>query len=238
MINLDADVNRLELIRNQFDALGLQFDRIPATDLRAEGARQRIVLPPAELLSNAEVGCFQSHISAWQQIVDSAAPYGCVFEDDIAIATDAGQLLKTTDWIPKGAGIIKLETAFTEIELGQLRTPAAAPCETAVAQGNHAGGAAYIISRSACQRLLRESRVIEEAVDLFLFSSRVSILSFQVVPAPCVQLLNLKKASFAVAGPVFSSDIAGTYTLDARSHRSVWARLRRRVSSEVRRRLH
>jgi len=238
VINLDQDADRLEFMRNQFVALGLQFDRIPATDLRAEGSRQRITPQPAKLLSNAEVGCFQSHIAAWQRIIDSAAPYGCVFEDDVAIATDAGHLLKSTDWIPKGAGIIKLETAFTQIELGQRRSPATAPYETAMTQGNYGGSAAYIISRSACQRLLRESQVIEEAVDLFLFSSRLSVQSWQVVPAPCVQLLNLKKASYAVAGPDFSSNIAGTYALDARSRRSVWVRLRRRLSREVRRRLY
>lgn len=238
VINLDRDADRLDFMRAQFASLDLTFERVRAVYLGDGNDRQKIFPPPAELLSNAEVGCFQSHIATWKLIVASNEPFGCVFEDDVAIATDARRLLASTEWIPKGAGIIKLETAFTRIDLGKQRHAATAPYETAVAQNNYGGSAAYIISRAAAQRLLRESRVMEEAVDLFLFSSRLAVLSCQVVPAPCVQLLNLKKASFDVAGPDFSSSIAGTYSLDARSRRSLLIRLQRRIAREIRKVLH
>ena len=233
VINLDKDAERLDFMRAQFRSLNLDFERVSAVLLNGD-QRSKLSPQPQTVLSNAEVGCFLSHIKVWTLIVQSGDPYACVFEDDVAISADASELLSSTHWIPKHAGLIKLETAFTLMELGKKRCPVVPPYEAVVTQSNYAGSAGYIISRQTCLKLLQDSKYIGEAVDLFLFSARLSVLSYQIVPAPCVQLLNLDKASFDVEGPVFSSHIAGTYSLDQRAKRSISVRIRRRIVREAR----
>lgn len=92
VINLAKNVQRLNNSAHQLDAAGLTWHRIHAVngwelseqqikqvyDARrnARDGRQPLVPP--------EIGCYLSHIAAWEQIAEGPEPGGFIFEDDFA----------------------------------------------------------------------------------------------------------------------------------------------------------
>jgi glycosyl transferase family 25 len=92
VINLEKNVQRMENSALQLDAAGLAWERIEAVNgwelpdeevarvydasRNARDGKQPLVAP--------EIGCYLSHISAWERIADGSASGGFVFEDDFA----------------------------------------------------------------------------------------------------------------------------------------------------------
>lgn len=92
VINLARNVQRMENSARQLDAAGLPWERIDAVngwalseaeiaevydaDRNARDGKQPLVAP--------EIGCYLSHIAAWERIARGPQPGGFVFEDDFA----------------------------------------------------------------------------------------------------------------------------------------------------------
>lgn len=90
LINLADNSDRLSRCATQFDAQGITFERIDAVngwemsdaeiadvyDVKANRikAKHPLVRP--------EIGCYLSHIRAWEAIANGVAPGGFIFEDD------------------------------------------------------------------------------------------------------------------------------------------------------------
>src|SRR5436853_557536 len=115
VINLDRSADRLAHMHDALGAIGLAFERIPAADGATLGAdlvedfrRNRIVAKPDGWLPG-EVGCFLSHLDAWQRIAAGEDSWAAVFEDDIHLSPDLRPLLDSPDWIPPDADIVRVE---------------------------------------------------------------------------------------------------------------------------------
>lgn len=92
VINLAANTERMAAVSAVLNGQNIPFSRIEGVngwtlteaekaavyDLARNGRDGRQPLVPAE------IGCYLSHIKAWQEIVESGAPGGFVFEDDFA----------------------------------------------------------------------------------------------------------------------------------------------------------
>lgn len=106
VINLAKNVTRMENSARQLDAAGLPWERIEAVNgwalsedevarvydaaRNARDGKQPLVAP--------EIGCYLSHIAAWERIAQGSAPGGFVFEDDFAADdTLAGKLALLSD---------------------------------------------------------------------------------------------------------------------------------------------
>jgi glycosyl transferase, family 25 len=96
LINLDAAVERRSAMSRQLQQLGLGFERV-GVDLRcvrpAEAQAQIDARFPGlqfdrERLSNAEIGCWLSHLSAWRLLAQSSNPTCTVIEDDLQLLPD------------------------------------------------------------------------------------------------------------------------------------------------------
>lgn len=92
LINLDGSDARLHSAREQFNAAGLSFERVPAFDGRglridqfpdydAEAALCYMGRP----LSGGEIGCYLSHLDCARRFLATRAPLGIVFEDDLKL---------------------------------------------------------------------------------------------------------------------------------------------------------
>jgi glycosyl transferase family 25 len=92
LINLDSAVTRRASMESQLKAAGVAAQRV-GVDLRGvtrararEMARQAF---PAfrfgGLLSGPEIGCWLSHLTAWQRAVDAGVPACTVIEDDLLL---------------------------------------------------------------------------------------------------------------------------------------------------------
>jgi len=89
VINLEKDAERLTSISTNLGALGLAFERVPAVlgadytddphtvDLRRYSRRNRRPKP-----RNGEVGCYLSHLRAYERLLSSEHLWCVILEDD------------------------------------------------------------------------------------------------------------------------------------------------------------
>lgn len=92
LINLDTAVARRASMQAQLQAAGLAVERV-GIDLRgATRAQARVIARNAfpafrfgGLLSGPEIGCWLSHLTAWQRAVDARVPAFTVIEDDLVL---------------------------------------------------------------------------------------------------------------------------------------------------------
>jgi glycosyl transferase family 25 len=102
VINLARNTRRMENSARQFDAANLPWERIDAVngwDLpehevarvydatrNARDGKQPLVAP--------EIGCYLSHIAAWERIAEGTHAGGFIFEDDFAADDTLGEKLE------------------------------------------------------------------------------------------------------------------------------------------------
>lgn len=184
-------------MRQGLGRVGIHFERIAAVDGTAMGEDALATFQKARPAKPGgwlpgEIGCFLSHFEAWRRIAAANEPWCVIFEDDLHVSPDLPRLLGSAAWIPADADIVRLEANRT-MRLAQPRPIAAAPGRRIYrAVSGTTGSGAYILSRSAAQRLIEAPAEMQTSVDVFLFKPKVSAVAkglkrYQVVPAVCIQ---------------------------------------------------
>lgn len=92
LINLDHSTTRLERSKEMLDSINLEFERIPAV-WGADLTQEQIDLAydaksrnsHYKELNTGEVGCYLSHIKAWELIVERDLDFALVLEDDFLL---------------------------------------------------------------------------------------------------------------------------------------------------------
>lgn len=101
LINLERDVKRLEAATAELRRHNQAWNRVPAVDgqLLTSEKVARVYDPRGNAeqgkhpMTAPEIGCYLSHLKAWEKIVESGAPGGVVFEDGFTVTGDLGQAL-------------------------------------------------------------------------------------------------------------------------------------------------
>lgn len=99
VINLDRSKDRLAAMAEQFSRAGMAFERIPAVDGNKlpESVRPYFCDRTGKIVSSlrpGEMGCYASHIVAWQRMAGGEyGPAVLVCEDDIRLPDDFPDLL-------------------------------------------------------------------------------------------------------------------------------------------------
>ncbi|PSJ58248.1 glycosyltransferase family 25 protein [Pseudaminobacter soli (ex Li et al. 2025)] len=194
-INLDRSPERLEWFLKQTEGMDLNLVRVPAVDARelpeVELNRLRALSSGRNSLSAAELGCFLSHRKAWEMVVADNAPWAFIAEDDIHFSCDAGGFLRSHDWIPVGADIVKGEATLKRVEMGHKveATPFGHELRRLISYHFCAGG--YFLTPWTARRLLAVTEQHCEPVDEIIFSPKYGILgelhALQLMPAICMQ---------------------------------------------------
>jgi glycosyl transferase family 25 len=103
LINLDSATERRARMMRQLQAQGLPFTRV-GIDFRrlarsevAHQVRERFPGLHIDMrkLSGAEIGCWASHLTAWQSLADGNAATMAVIEDDLVLAPHFGAVVDT-----------------------------------------------------------------------------------------------------------------------------------------------
>lgn len=94
IINLAQSTDRLELQKQQFDRLGMAFERLPATSVGdiSEQFYLDNIKHGQRLIKQTEMACFLSHKSAWEKVVLENQPCA-ILEDDAVLVYDFKQVL-------------------------------------------------------------------------------------------------------------------------------------------------
>lgn len=196
IINLDRSKERLELMAIQMRNVGLPFERVPAVDGHQLTEEELASLIPqvrnwTVSITPTEAGCFLSHKRCIEAIANGLDDYAIVLEDDIVFSKNAASLLSTGDWIPNDADIIKLETQGKKVLLGELSSCSGTRFEVGRLFTTHILAAAYIVTKSGANRILKHMDKVTAPVDHFLFNTHYGILDklrvYQCAPAICRQ---------------------------------------------------
>ncbi len=197
-INLERSPERLAHMRMQAERIGVTFNHVPAIDCLSLSERELRKWNPDpsvfqhHQLDPSVIACFLSHRKTWELILDTEAPYGAVFEDDILFSDDAGRFLADASWIDNGIDLIKLETTNSQVQTAS-RQQLAIPSDRRLKKlfSTHLGTSAYIVSRKLAQRLLLSSEQISEPVDWMVFGVERHwpgcTKPWQMSPAICIQ---------------------------------------------------
>lgn len=222
IINLERSSERLAHIRGMFERLDVSFDRFEAVDgaqLAAESiarinASNRWVRP----LVRAEMGCLLSHRACWNLIARGTAPFGAIFEDDVRLSIGAKPLLRSSDWIPQNADLIKLETRNRAVVVSR-RSLRISPRHRLVRLFSfHDGLAGYIVSKRCAQWLYEQTEHCAAPVDQLVLNPELGIFSrlnvLQLTPSICIPE---QLASRAEAG---ATGLSSTIDTDGRLYQS------------------
>jgi glycosyl transferase family 25 len=192
LINLDRAPARLAFISRRLQALGIPYSRLSAVDGSAMPEKDRtafIASRPRDgrTWSAGQVGCFMSHVKAWEKIAEGLEPYGVIIEDDVHVSDEAPAFLKSPNWIPADADIVRLESTGQWLKLGKTSSRIDDRAVRRV-RSTAWGAGAYVLSKSAALKLLAVEPKLHSPVDDFLFNFKSSAVAkgltvYQVAPA-------------------------------------------------------
>jgi glycosyl transferase, family 25 len=245
VINLARNPERLQRMERLLDAQGLEFERLDAVDGKTlsdeEIARWSQRKPDGSLcLSASEVGCMLSHRHAWEKIAAMSDGHAVILEDDIHFSAEASTFLKSGDWVPADAEIVKIETVKKwKTVVSKRRIPLERGHCLAKLLGQHFGTGGYIVTASGARRLLEEIGAVHMAIDQVMFDpasdlfNRLSI--YQIMPALCIQDQFLDISDATMTGEVTRAwrikPKPKTLTQKAvREARRFWGQINRAVS--------
>lgn len=181
VINLDSATERL---RHMGDQLGDNFERLPA--VRGVNAPPHLAAQfEGSRLNASERGCYASHLTAYELIVQRDLPYAVVLEDDLDLDADffnaiqkAVQSIDQWDFIALGGAV---RYAYRDVaKIGTNRS---------LVQYSHLpkSTSAYIISNSGSRKML-QPRIRTRPVDVdFHYGWHLGLRCYGVHPTPTRQ---------------------------------------------------
>jgi len=186
LINLERSTDRLIACAEQLEAYNLPFERIEAVNgdsLNAAAINELYNFADSSYhkhLTNGELGCYLSHVRAWQKIVDEQLDYAVILEDDILLQDDIQQGLEAIKDIQQPWDLIKLaeepakRKAVHQIQAGafSLITYNKVPSRTC----------AQVVSLSGAKKLLATSIHINRPIDIELqywWESQLSVFGLK-----------------------------------------------------------
>jgi glycosyl transferase family 25 len=192
LINLDRAPDRLAFIFRRLQALGVPYSRLSAVDGSVMPEKDRaafITSRPRDgrTWGAGQIGCFMSHVKAWEKIADGSEPYGVIIEDDVHVSDEAPAFLKSPSWIPADADIVRLESTGQWLKLGKTSSQIDDRSVRRV-RSTAWGAGAYVLSKSAALKLLAVEPNLHSPVDDFLFNLQSSAVAkgltvYQLAPA-------------------------------------------------------
>jgi glycosyl transferase, family 25 len=210
LINLARRTDRLAAMERQAGLLGLDLDRVEAVDAKSaeSGAIDRWFAPGGPLgeIPKGDKACLLSHRLAWERFLATPDRHAAFLEDDVRLSPGAAALLADDGWIPAHATVVKLEhygPRGQRVLVHDMR-PVQMGFQLGRMLSRHTGAGAYILSRAACEFLLRQTR-FDLPVDHLLFNPNNSKLFARLSPWQLVPAIARQKEYVGA-----KSDIEGT----------------------------
>lgn len=169
LINLPGSTGRREQMQGRLAALGLAYELLPAVDGRAERERLFAQVDVSQFQRNVgrdvlpgEIGCYFSHLKAWEGLLRSDKRVLLVLEDDVVFHEDFISALQLAlsaraHWDFLKLNKIRAKQPVCQGTLGAYRLNAYLGAAT--------GLGAYLIQRSTAQRLLPAMLPVRRPID-------------------------------------------------------------------------
>ncbi len=210
-------------MREHLAGLGLEAEFIAAVDGRALPPQARPAGVPAGMLPG-ELGCYLSHLSAWQALLDSGDAHALILEDDVSISPKLKSVIEAVTALPISWDAVRLSSlqpvrGITLCELDASTRLVLANKSTSGAQG-------YLLSAAGAKRMIACLRQPRVAIDTALDSYWEHHLVIPIVsPCPISENPELESSITVSSTPRLADQERRTV---ARHLKRVWrAKLRR-----------
>jgi len=170
LINLDDAHARYQSMRAQLDALGLGHERI-GVDFRRSSPAQVDAWMAERFpgltfdhsdVSTAEIGCWASHLCAWQALAESDAPACTVLEDDLVLDPALPEAIRTLGDEP-ALDLVFLGTSSRNV--AARRSESAGRFRLHRAMGTIYNTWGYVVSRAWVRTFLGQRWHIDRPID-------------------------------------------------------------------------
>ena len=189
LINLARSTDRKAHMIGQLAKVGRQYEIIEAIDGR------ELDLSKPEFSSGLlpyEFGCALSHLRAYQKMLDDGVGVALILEDDVLLPADLNELVEAARQHMAGAEavLLHLQTQACVLTMaGAEQLPAGRKLVQVVDQGSPRSTAAYLITREACERMLKimgpPVRAVADHWEVFYHEGALDRVRC-VVPTPVV----------------------------------------------------
>lgn len=168
-VNLARRPERRAFMERQFEALGLDVERVEGVDGRAmpEAAREKAVSRFRWWCANGyraragEIGCALSHQSIYRRMVDEGISCACILEDDVTLDSRFLEMLTACEGFLAGQG--PATVLILAPYKGRAGRAAATPRFDKVLSAALAGG--YVLDKEAAWRLLAVNSPLHTTID-------------------------------------------------------------------------
>jgi len=231
VIHLERAQDRRAQVEQILQAAPVKAEILPACDGAKLSEAERGVFYPGHSLmqprypfqlSVGELGCFQSHRTAWQRLLDEGLDRALILEDDVELLPEFEAAFTFGANQPERFGYIQFQTRPVSGEVvasgggkDRLLRPAIVPLRTS----------AQLVTRDAATRLLAASEQIDRPVDTF-----IQMVWKTDVPVYCVDPSGIKDRTAEAGGSTISRKRSFSAKIAAEWKR---ARYRRAVSCGV-----
>ncbi|WP_114965143.1 glycosyltransferase family 25 protein [Alkalilacustris brevis] len=157
LINLDRSPDRLSRMDAGLRAQGLAYERLPAIDGKAEFDR---LLPRVDraayernmgqTLLPGKVGCYFSHLAAWERLVDSGKPMALILEDDVVFHEDFREALALALKAEAHWDLLRLNATRARFPVSRGK---AGPYAINAYYGRFTGNGAYLLKADTAARV-------------------------------------------------------------------------------------
>jgi glycosyl transferase, family 25 len=227
VINLARSQDRRAYITAELAKTGVDYEFITAVDGQELDLDDSATIDPSFLTNiicpPGTAGTALSHLSAYQKIVADGLDVGLVLEDDVVLAADLGVLADAV-----AAQLTAAEVALFSVDSpdpcmmsthGAIPLPGSRLLALPIDISQPRSGGAYIITREACERMIKSVLPIRIQADMWWFFYREGIID----RVRCVTPLPVLK------NPRFTSTI-GSYALgDGLRARMIAPLMRRKI---------
>ena len=209
VINLARSTDRRAHVGAALSKVGMQFEIVTGVDGRQLDLHDTATIDPGFLqfeFPAGSAGAALSHLNVYRKIIADGRDHALVLEDDVLVPDDLGNLTDALVEHLDGAEVVLLSFHSSEpcrmSSVGATALPSgrllALPIDVAQPQS----GAAYVITRAACERIVTEGIPIRVLADSWWHFYREGMVD----RVRCVAPLSVDKS------PKFASSI-GTYAL-------------------------
>ena len=191
VLNLDRDQDRRAWMEVELGRIGLPFERLPGVLGRAVPPDivpylAAAMADPNAPLKPGEIGCWASHLTALQKVVERQLPCALILEDDVECGPTLMPALAALDRLPQGWGMVRL--AWTSKRHVVPVLDLARGVALVKFSRLPLGAAAYLISHQGAVNVLKSAALGREPIDLAWRSWwSYGLETYGVSPAPIRQ---------------------------------------------------
>lgn len=214
VVNLARSLDRRTHITAELRKTGLNYEIFTAVDGRDLNLSDPSIIDPsftaAVVLAAGTIGCALSHIGIYKRIIADQLDKALVLEDDITLPADLVSLVKAVGEQMTGAEVALLSVDCPEpcqmsLE-GAIPLPGSRLLALPIDIFKPRSSGAYVITREACERMVKAAFPIRVQADAWWYFYREGILDRVRCVAPLPVLKNPELTStigsYALGGGV------------------------------------